>query len=148
VAEQGAVGFAIGISRAFRRNALLILTLCSLIGLAIVIRRAPSIEFWRHDPFAYLSEQGIELRVQAEGRWLNFLTYPFIRKTSAWHWWTLDVALLVVALYLIFRRLVDERLIAINSRWLPHCFPAWSIKTPGRTRPVYPSRSSSFPSWQ
>ena len=54
---------------------------------ALIIRNILDIAFWRDDDLIYAKPTLMEMRVRGEGRWLNYLLYPFIRNLNGFFAW-------------------------------------------------------------
>jgi len=102
-----------------------VMCVVSVAGLLVVLSWGLTIAFWRHDEVAYLSDRGSLIRVAAEGRWVNFLAHPITRRIDPTLAWVANVLLVAAALYLIFRRLLDDRLAGFNLAIVGALFPGF-----------------------
>ena len=64
-----------------------ILTGTLVLSTAMILHNIFGIAFWRDDDLIYASPKLMEIRVRGEGRWLNYLLYPFIRDLNGLFAW-------------------------------------------------------------
>ncbi|MEO0981172.1 MAG: hypothetical protein AAFX03_00805 [Pseudomonadota bacterium] len=89
----------------------------------VIAWAALDIAYWRHDSIRYASENAILSKVQSEGRWLNYLTFDLARRVDPHLAWFANIALTAGGVFLIFRRLFDDALIAALLAVLIGLFP-------------------------
>ncbi|MGF1463231.1 MAG: hypothetical protein ACFB2Z_08690 [Maricaulaceae bacterium] len=78
--------------------------LAAFVALGYILWLGLEVEHWRHDSFRYLTSEGVERKLREEGRWIAYLAFPALKSVSPHALFVLDLALIIAAAFVVFRR--------------------------------------------